>query len=292
MARNSVAEPHLPEVAEQEKKPRVPQPPVPHPPEVPHRESEFFSEILLEMSTTAPKKRFLDFVVSIAVHTLILAVMILLPLYFTEAIDLKQFTSTFLVAPPPPPPPPPPASPAVAKVRVVPKRVFSNQGRLMAPVVIPEKVAMLKEEALTDDLGGMGVVGGVPGGVPGGQMGGVMGGIIGGVVGSNLPPPPPKAAKTVVRVGGRVKAPQPLYTPPPKYTLLAKSAKIEGGVVIDAIIDTTGSVIEMRVVSGHPLLIQAAMDALRQWKYEPTYLNDEPVAVQLLVTIRFRLSAS
>lgn len=150
---------------------------------------------------------------------------------------------------------------------------------------------MLKEEPLPDDPGAMGVIGGVPGGVPGGQMGGVLGGIIGGVAGQSQLPPPPKAvaSKAPIRVGGRVKAPLPISTPQPQYPALARGAKIEGDVVIDAVIDTTGNVVEMRVISGHPLLIQSAMNALKKWRYEPTYLNEDPVSVQLMVTIRFRL---
>jgi protein TonB len=172
---------------------------------------------------------------------------------------------------------------------VAPRRVFITGGKLVMPSVIPQKVAMLKEEDLPPDVGVGGVAGGVPGGVPGGQMGGVIGGIIGGVAGSNLPPPPRPTVKAPVRVGGRVKAPQPLMTPPPMYPALARQAKLQGDVVIDAVIDASGNVVEMKVVSGHPLLLTAAMDALRRWKYEPTYLNDEPTPVALLVTIRFRL---
>jgi protein TonB len=256
-----------------------------------HRRHDIFEESLLEMSTTRPKKRVIDFIASIFAHTLVLSILILLPLYFTEAIDLKQFTQTLLVAPPPPPPPPPPASPAVAKIRQAPKRVFTSAGKLLAPMAIPQRVAMLKEEPIPDDPGVVGVIGGVPGGVPGGQMGGVLGGIIGGVRGQSLPPPPKAAApKAPIRVGGRVKAPRPISTPQPLYPVLARGAKIEGDVVIDAVIDTTGNVVEMRVINGHPLLIQSAMNALKQWRYEPTYLNEEPVSVQLMVTIRFRLS--
>ena len=65
---------------------------------------------------------------------------------------------------------------------------------------------------------------------------------------------------------------------------------MQGAVIVDAVIDEHGTVVEARVVSGPPLLIQAAMDAVRQWKYEPTYLNDEPVPVQLNVTVQFRLA--
>ena len=58
---------------------------------------------------------------------------------------------------------------------------------------------------------------------------------------------------------------------------------------IDAVIDTEGNVVEMRVVSGPPLLIPAAVNAVRNWKYEPTFLNDQAIAVQLIVTVKFRL---
>jgi protein TonB len=257
-----------------------------------HRAHAIFEETLLEMSTTRPQKRAVDFFVSVFAHAAAITILILLPLYFTEAIDLKQFTQTLLVAPPPPPPPPPPASPTVVKVRPS-RRIFTTAGKLLSPTAIPEKVAMLKEEPVPDDAAVGGVIGGVPGGVPGGQMGGVLGGIIGGVAGQTHLPPPPKAGpKAPVRVGGRVKAPLPISTPQPQYPGLARGAKIEGDVVIDAVIDTTGHVVEMRVVSGHPLLIQAAMNALKQWRYEPTFLNEEPISVQLLVTIRFRLSGN
>jgi protein TonB len=65
---------------------------------------------------------------------------------------------------------------------------------------------------------------------------------------------------------------------------------MQGSVVIDAVIDEHGDVIEMKVLSGPPLLIQAALDAVRRWKYQPTFLNEEPVPVQLNVTVTFRLS--
>jgi protein TonB len=77
--------------------------------------------------------------------------------------------------------------------------------------------------------------------------------------------------------------------PSPVYPPLAKQTKVQGIVSIDAVIDTEGNVVEMRVVSGHPLLISAALDAVKNWKYEPTYLNDQAIAVQLIVTVTFQL---
>ena len=76
----------------------------------------------------------------------------------------------------------------------------------------------------------------------------------------------------------------------PKYPPLAIQTHLEGTVVVQAIIDEHGDVIEAKVVSGHPLLVDAALKAVRQWKYEPTYLNDQPIPVQLNVQVTFELS--
>jgi protein TonB len=86
-----------------------------------------------------------------------------------------------------------------------------------------------------------------------------------------------------------VKAPRLIFGPEPVYPLLAKQSNIGGAVVIDAVIDTQGNVVEMRAVSGQPILALAAMEALRQWKYEPTILGGEAFPVRLLVTITFGL---
>jgi protein TonB len=64
---------------------------------------------------------------------------------------------------------------------------------------------------------------------------------------------------------------------------------MQGTVVVDAIIDEHGDVVEVKIVSGPPLLMQSALDAVRQWKYQPTFLNDQPVAVQLNVIVEFKL---
>jgi protein TonB len=250
--------------------------------------NNLFSETLLEMSSTRQPRRTADLFMSILLHTLILLALLLPPLYFTETIDLKGFAQTFLVAPPPPPPPPPMAQ-TVAKAVPTPRRVFTSAGKLLAPSSIPQKIAMLKEEPLPPDIGA-GVAGGVPGGVPGGQLGGVIGGILSGASRTYVPVPTPTSQpRAPIRVGGRVRPPRPLVQAAPVYPILAKQTKLEGNVSIDAVIDTEGNVVEMRVVSGNPLLISAALEAVRQWKYEPTYLNDRPIAVQLVVTVIFKL---
>ncbi|HEV2489505.1 MAG TPA: hypothetical protein VGT03_06840, partial [Candidatus Acidoferrales bacterium] len=96
---------------------------------------------------------------SALIQALILGILILIPLIYTSALPSAMMT-TFLVAPPPPPPPPPPA----VKVITKPQPKFIQQGKLVAPTVIPKKIQMIKEEAQPD----VGMTGGVPGGVPGG----------------------------------------------------------------------------------------------------------------------------
>lgn len=161
---------------------------------------------------------------------------------------------------------------------------------MMAPSMIPNKIAMIKEEPLPPDSGG-GVIGGVPGGIPGGQVGGVLGGILGGgaspLVSVAAPPPPP--VKRILRVGGNVKPPRQIYAEPVKYPAIAKAAKIQGVVVIDAVIDQQGDVVKAHSVSGPGLLIPAALDAVSRWKYEPTLLNGEPVSIEMEVKVNFTL---
>ncbi len=246
---------------------------------------KLFVEAMLENSPTKPTRRVADFVVSATVQFLLLAALLVVPLYFSEAIDFHQLNATLLAPPPPAAAPPPPAASARS---VAPKRrALSVAGKLMAPTVIPHQVARLSEEPDASDLAvAISPGDGVPGGVPGGQLGGVIGGALSGAV---PPPPTPidSAPKGPIRVGGRVKAPRLIFGPGPIYPLLARQARVSGAVVIDAVIDTQGNVVEMRTVSGQPILALAAMEALRQWKYEPTILGVEAVPVRLLVTITF-----
>ena len=252
-----------------------------------------FQSSMLEYNRMKSSSRLLDTVISLVVNTCILLAPLFAGLYFTESLDLKQFTSTFLAAPPPPPPPPP--APAAVVVRAAPvRRVFESSGRLIAPTVVPREVAMIKEAPLPPDvIGAGGVPGGVPGGVAGGSIGGVLGGVIGGtgVVPAAPIAPKEKGPRAPVRVGGRVKAPQLVHRVDPVYPPLAMQTRLQGTVVIEAIIDENGNVVEMKLISGPPLLIQSALDAVRQWKYLPTYLNEQPVPVQLNVTVTFKLGS-
>ena len=136
-----------------------------------------------------------------------------------------------------------------------------------------------------------GVAGGVPGGIPGGQLDGVIGGIISSS--SSLAAVPrlsqPAPAVQRVRVSQGVIKGLLSYRVEPAYPPLAKQARIQGVVVMTALIDKGGNVQNLQVVSGHPLLAPAAIEAVKQWRYKPFLLNGQPVEVETTVTVNFRV---
>jgi len=224
-------------------------------------------------------------VVSMVLQVLFVSILLLIPLIYTEALP-RTMMATLLVAPPPPPPPPPP--PAAAIIKVKPTVHLIQAGKLIQPKAIPKDVKIIKEEAEPPDVG-FSAVGGVPGGVPGGSAGGVIGGVIGGMAGSNLPPPP-KPAVSRLKVGGNVQAAMLLNKVQPVYPPLARQTRVFGTVKLHAIIGKDGTVQQLEVLSGHPLLVQAALDAVRQWRYRPTLLNTEPVDVDTTIDVIFSLN--
>ena len=104
-------------------------------------------------------------------------------------------------------------------------------------------------------------------------------------------PPPPKEGPKRIRVGGNVQSAKLLNQVRPSYPPLAKQARISGTVRLHAVIAKDGSVVQLEVVSGHPLLVQAALDAVRQWRYQATTLNGDPVEVDTIIEVVFTLSS-
>lgn len=220
-------------------------------------------------------------VFSFTVQVLLVGVMILIPLIYTEALP-KQQLMTFLVAPPPPPPPPPP--PAAAPVRVVKMTSEIVNGELRTPTKIPEKVQMIKEEEAPPPVTSLG---GVVGGVPGA---GGAGGIIGGIIGSTPVAVPKVATPTRVRVSQGVTEGLLVHQVKPNYPPLARQARIQGSVVLQAVIAKDGTIQNLHLVSGHPMLAPAAIEAVKQWRYKPYILNGDPVEVETQITVNFTLS--
>jgi periplasmic protein TonB len=234
---------------------------------------------------------------SLVFHSVLIAMVLIIPLLLPQSISQRELLITLVspIGPPPPPPPPPVALPAVVVPQAVKPQVRPVTPEvLIVPTAIPREIAKIVEAPVAAPIG---VIGGVPGGVPGGLVGGVLGGVLS----ANaitlsapppppppLPPPPPKVTAThPVRVGGMVKEPRPLKLIPPIYPSLASKARISGVVILEATLTAQGTVEEIRVVSGHPLLIEAAIACVKQWEYEPTMLNGVPVPVILTAKVRF-----
>ncbi len=222
--------------------------------------------------------------VSLGLHAILVAALVVLPVLTYGALPAvaDRVTRAFFAeplerTPPPPPPPPPPAASRRPIRHTPPPKVDTSQ--LVAPVEVPD-VIPVPEESL--DLG---VQGGVPGGVEGGVPGGVIGGIVGGL--PQAPPPPPR--HRVVRVGGNILAPALLKKVEPAYPPLARTARVQGIVILEAHVDTHGRVADVQVLRGNPLLDDAALAAVRQWRYRPLLLNGEPTEFILTVTMNFHL---
>jgi periplasmic protein TonB len=235
-------------------------------------------------------------VISWTVHVLAIGAVALLPLLFATqhlpVIPEDVLTYVAIAAPPPPPPPPPPAAPAPAvkreSTRPVPRPRPVPQAPVVAPRELPPAIDTADDDEGASDLDSFdGVAGGVPGGIPGGVLGGVVGGI------ADVPPPPPPpppAPRAPVRTGGQIQAPELVKRVPPVYPPLAVSAQVQGVVILEATVGRDGRVEDVEVLRSVPLLDRAAVDAVRQWVYEPLLLNGQAERFVLTVTVSFSLS--
>ena len=236
-----------------------------------------FNELIESSSERKKTNTGWSVILSAIVQISVLIVLILIPLLYTQALP-KAMLATLLVAPPPPPPPPPPPVKEIIK----PVARLIQSGKLMQPRAIPKDVAVFKEAELPPDIINNTNQSGVFGGIPGQ-------GIIGGT-GPVLAPPKP-AAPARIKQGGEVTAASIITQTRPAYPALARQARIQGTVVLHAIIDKEGKVAQLEVVSGHPLLVQSAIEAVKQWRYKPTQLNGDPVEVDTTIQVTFTMGA-
>ncbi len=240
-----------------------------------------FEDSLIESGNKLKTKRLGTTILSFFGQFGLIGILILIPLIYTDALPKTQLM-TFLVAPPPPPPPPPPPAAAVKVVKIQSEVI---NGQLRTPTKIPQKVQMIKEEEAPPDMGG-----GVPGGVPGGMPGGSAGGVMGSILSSTNVAIPKVATPTRVRVSTGVATGLLIRKVTPNYPQLAKQARIQGQVVLQAEISKDGTIQNLQLISGHPMLAPAAIEAVKQWRYKPYLLNGEPVAVETQVVVNFSLS--
>ena len=261
--------------------PKLSSPPPAEPPRQTPRPTPPPTLMLMEASSDLGR-RSATLAVSMSLHFLLVLAIVLVPLVFYDSLPSQDVLKAFFVQPleiAPPPPPPPPPSAARTIVKAMPKAIQPTAG-FVAPIEVPNQVQ--PEESL--DLG---VEGGVAGGVEGGVPGGVIGGVVGGLP-TSLPPPPAQ----VVRIGGKIAQPRIVRRVEPVYPQLAAAARLGAIVVLEAEVDVRGYVKTVKVLSGHPLFDEAAMEAVKQWRYQPLLLNGEPTGFILSVVVTFNLRSS
>jgi periplasmic protein TonB len=244
---------------------------------------ELFGDVSLRPGRTRTRRSSVV-MVSLAAHAVVISALLIAPLFATETLPLPQHGGPLyvsrdivLVSPPPPPrrptinPSTPSASTTIAPASSVP---------LQAPSGISEETGAENLPAGSGSGTGTSDVGEGPG-------------LVTGAFGpTQLPQPPPPIGP--VRVYDGVRAPRKLVDVPPVYPPLARAARIEGIVLIEATIGRDGSVEAARVITekragSHRLLEEAALDAVRQWKFSPTRLNGVPVPIIMTVTVNFTL---
>jgi periplasmic protein TonB len=218
-------------------------------------------------SITVGTKKWYTVPLSIVTHVAVLGVLVVVPLLATNALPTPQSVLAFVVAPPPPPPAPAPP-PTTVQSRPMPNPALAP---LEAPrEITPEPPRNRSLAALVE-----GAPDSIPGGIPG--------------IAVAVAPPPPSPPRAPVPVGGDVKEPRKIFDVPPVYPPIAQAAKVQGLVVIEATIARDGSVKNAHVLRHVALLDEAALDAVRQWRFTPTLLNGVPIEVIMTVTVNFRL---
>ena len=212
---------------------------------------------------------------SLAAHAVALTALIVVPLVATDVLPLPNEVVSVILGPPPLPADPPRAIPPAPAPQ--PAAVVNPDA---APVEAPTGVTPEPPNRPPTDLGDV---------APGSTFTGAVFGADGDDRVSGLTPPPAPTARAPVRPGGAITAPTKVHDVAPEYPPTARAARIQGIVIIQATIGVDGRVVNAEVLRPVPFLDQAALDAVRQWRFTPTRLNGEPVAVIMTVTVNFTL---
>ncbi|MGA8030365.1 MAG: TonB family protein [Bryobacteraceae bacterium] len=220
---------------------------------------------------------------SLLIQISAISVMILIPLVYVETLPSAQLKSMLVAPSPPAPVRTPPA------VKVQPRAVLRqfNSHRLVAPSVMPNRINAIQETIAAPDMGVVGT------NVDPGAANSVIGSLLSARQ-ANPPAPPaptkPKPASGPVRLGSVLVEANLIRKVQPVYPPLAKSARVQGSVEFTATIGKEGNIENLKVIHGHPLLVNAAKDAVLQWKYRPTLLNGQPVEVITEIIVNFTLT--
>jgi protein TonB len=224
------------------------------------------------------------------VETALVGALVLFPLIHTQALSLAELKTQWIIVPSAPPPPP--RAPATPKSAAARTRQPKPQAALVIPTHIPATVGQFIDEPEPLEVPGVDCPECVLGSVPDGTKGGILTSPFWTAQASPPPPVAPlKPRKPIqIRVGGQVEAARAISRPMPDYPPLARMARVQGTVRLEAVISTDGRIQNLRVLAGHPLLVNAALEAVARWRYQPTLLNGEPVEVVTEIDVNFALA--
>jgi protein TonB len=230
-----------------------------------HMRRDIFGDVIDPRSVTGGKS-WISIGMAMVVEVTAIAVLVIAPLMVVGFIPKPPSMLAFTTVPPPPSPPPPP--PPAASTPRPPVDDLEMRAPVEPPAAItpePERISAGFEHGIEGST------------------------IVGDSLTIETPPPPPPAPDLPRRVGGVIRQPQKVRDVPPVYPPMAIAARVEGTVIIEAVIGPDGAVKNATLLRSIPLLDQAALDAVRQWQFTPTLLNGQPVPVIMTVTVRFSL---
>jgi len=253
-----------------------------------------FHSLIVSGEKLTPRNRWAT-VGSLAFELLFLLALVAIPFFHTDPLPKRERLTMLYLQPPP--------AAGGNAAKLLPSKPTSTYTppttAILASVHTKQKAPPPPVDTTSEVVAGVpgGVVGGLPGGVGGvvGEMPGVPGGVSSEVSGaaSSMPilatAPEPTPVKRI-RIASRVAEANLIHDVSPQYPPEAGQERIEGTVVLLAVIGKDGSVQDVQVVSGLPLLAQAAVEAVKQWRYKPYLLNGEPVEIDSRITINFTLS--
>jgi protein TonB len=228
----------------------------------------------------------------VTIESVLVGAAVLFPMLWPQALPRPQALIALLE--PVAPPAPVHQTAAAQRPRVIRENLRPQV--LLLPIHVPPRPVMID-----DPPAEIGVVG-MPDGIGIGQANGPGLGLITGIlerarttplprIEAAAPPARPTPAAPVrIRPGGQVKMARLVHRVEPIYPSLARNMRVQGTVELSSVIDVDGRLKELRVLSGHPLLAGAALDAVKQWIYEPTYLNGDPVEVIAPIIVTFKLN--
>lgn len=255
-------------------------------------EAKLFERSLLE-SSAAPRGggfKLRTFMLSIALHSIAIGIIIIIPLIYYRSLHERELL-TFLISPsllvPTLSPPSPPPAPARLASKTL--RAAIDPDKLTAPSEIPKEIPPPPEEE--EEIAGLlsGAVGGIPGGVAGGALA-VPGGVTGGIIGE-IPDKPRLPKRGPYRISEGVMPPTLLYNEEPPYTEEARRAKVQGLVVLEAVVRRDGSVGEVKVLKGLGYgLDESAVETVKKtWRFKPGMKDGSPADVIVVIKVFFEL---